>query len=215
MLTIEENLKLAKKEIVAQIYTGAKIEGCNVTFPETKTIIEGVNIGHISLDDLRVIQNLKYAWQYVFNNIKKNLTIDFICKVNEFVSYQESLAWGVLRTGAITITGTQWIPSIPNHDVVVSELEKIKLLPPRDIAIEYFLYGTKQQLFWDGNKRTSHILANKILIQNGQGLLLIPEKKLLEFNEKLHNYYEKNDKESLKKFLYENILYNDLVVGKS
>ena len=36
-----------------------------------------------------------------------------------------------------------------------------------DRAIEYMLYGMRRQLFWDGNKRTSTICANKIMIGNG------------------------------------------------
>ncbi len=38
-LKIEENIFLAKKLIVSNIYSNAKIEGCNVTFPETQNNI--------------------------------------------------------------------------------------------------------------------------------------------------------------------------------
>ena len=32
----------------------------------------------------------------------------------------------------------------------------------------------RSQLFWDGNKRTSNIVANSILIKNGKGIISIP-----------------------------------------
>ena len=35
-LTLQENVFLAKKKIVENIYSNARIEGCNVTFPETR-----------------------------------------------------------------------------------------------------------------------------------------------------------------------------------
>ena len=65
------------------------------------------------------------------------------------------------------------------------------------------LYGMRAQLFWDGNKRTSTICANKIMIENGAGIIKIPDSKLEKFNELLTNFYEKNEKEPLKQFIYD------------
>ena len=56
---------------------------------------------------------------------------------------------------------------------------------------------------WDGNKRTSLLAANKILIENGAGLLLIQETQLLAFNSRLLDYYNTGNGEELKTFLYE------------
>ena len=33
----------------------------------------------------------------------------------------------------------------------------------------------RSQLFWDGNKRTSSICANKIMIENGNGIIKVPD----------------------------------------
>lgn len=41
MLTREQNIFLAKKAFVELVYNTAYIEGCNVTFPQTQTIIDG------------------------------------------------------------------------------------------------------------------------------------------------------------------------------
>lgn len=43
-------------------------------------------------------------------------------------------------------------------------------------ALNAFAWGTRGQFFWDGNKRTSLILANKILIAAGAGILTITDK---------------------------------------
>lgn len=40
------------------------------------------------------------------------------------------------------------------------------------------LYEMKDQLFWDGNKRTSTICANKIMIKNDNEIIRIPDSKL-------------------------------------
>ena len=43
-LTLEQNIFLAKRNIVDNVYSNARVEGINITFPETKTILEGINI---------------------------------------------------------------------------------------------------------------------------------------------------------------------------
>lgn len=68
------------------------------------------------------------------------------------------------------------------------------------------LYGMRKQLFWDGNKRTSTIVANKIMIQNGKGIIKVPDTKLMEFNKLLSEYYTTNNMEKIKQFIYENCI---------
>ena len=68
------------------------------------------------------------------------------------------------------------------------------------------LYGMRSQLFWDGNKRTSTIAANKIMIENGAGIIKVPDNKLEEFNILLTKFYDENDKEEIKQFIYQNCI---------
>ncbi len=68
------------------------------------------------------------------------------------------------------------------------------------------LYGMKSQLFWDGNKRTSTICANKIMIENGNGIIKVPDNKLQEFNVLLSEYYSVNKKDKIKQFIYNNCI---------
>lgn len=89
-LTLEQNVFLAKRNIVDNIYANARMEGINVTFPQTKTILEGVNVPNLKIDEIQVILNLRDAWNYVINNIKQNLDLNFICKINEFVARREN-----------------------------------------------------------------------------------------------------------------------------
>ena len=70
-----------------------------------------------------------------------------------------------------------------------------------------FLYGMRSQLFWDGNKRTSMIIANKIMIENGKGIITIKEENLLEFNTLLTNYYNTNNEEEIINFIYNNCIF--------
>lgn len=74
-------------------------------------------------------------------------------------------------------------------------------------ALDYYVWAMRSQLFWDGNKRTSNICANKLLIENGRGILMVKEKHLNEFHIHLSAFYESNDSKHLKRFLYDKCLY--------
>ncbi len=97
-MTLEQNIFLAKRNLIDNIYANARMEGINITFPQTKTILEGVNVPNLKIDEIQCVLNLRDAWKYVISNINDNFDLDYICKVNENVSRNESLEWGKLRT---------------------------------------------------------------------------------------------------------------------
>lgn len=202
-LTIEQNIFLAKRNLVDNIYSNARMEGLNITFPETKTILEGINVPNLKIDEIQCVLNLRDAWKYTINNINEKFDLSFICKINELVARNESISWGTLRNGNVEITGTEYIPEIPNKEKVQKDIEKIlKIESNTEKAIEYMLYGMRSQLFWDGNKRTSTICANKIMIENGCGIIKVPDNKLQDFTILLSDYYTTNNKDKLKEFIY-------------
>ncbi len=206
-LTLEQNTFLAKRNIIDNIYAGARMEEINVTFLQVKKILEGINVPNLKIDEIQCILNLRDAWKYVINNIKEEFNINFICKINELVARNESIEWGVLRSGNVQITGTEYIPDVPEEEVVkkqIAEILKIKNTTER--AIEYMLYGMRSQLFWDGNKRTSMICANKIMIENGNGIIKVSDNKLEEFNTLLSEFYTSNDKVKIKQFIFANCI---------
>ena len=65
------------------------------------------------------------------------------------------------------------------------------------------LYVMKSQLDWDGNKRTSTICANKIMIENGNGIIKVPDNKLEVFTVLLSEYYTTDNKEKIKQFIFD------------
>lgn len=207
-LTTEQNIFLAKKQLVGSIYSSAKVEGINVTFPQTQTILDGITVANLKIDDVEKILNLRDAWKYVLNNIETELSLDFIKKINSFVARNESLDWGVLRYGSVGISGTDYIPPIPEEKIVLIDLFNIlhSQNSVTEKALNLFMYLCKQQLFWDGNKRTAMIVVNKYLIENGKGIFQISEKNIEEFNTLLSEYYSTDEKDELKNFLYHNCI---------
>lgn len=200
MLTREQNIFLAKKVFVELVFNTAYIEGCNVTFPQTQTIIDGAVVNGVTVDDIQTVLNLRDAWKYCIETVDSELGLEYICKINEYVSRNESLQWGVLRTGKVGVG--EFIPSVPVREEVLKELDRIvRIEDSVEKALEYFAYACKQQLFWDGNKRTSTIVASKILMESGNGVLTIGKDNAEEFNVALNNWYLKNELEPLKSCL--------------
>ena len=207
-LSPKESLFLAKKKWDENVYCGMRMENRAVTFPQTQTILNGVNVPNVQLDDIQAILNMRDAWKHIFNTIDEPLTVEYMCELNGFIARNEALEWGKLRRGIVGISGTDYKPQIPQYDTVKNELEQILSADTTatEKALNAFVWGARGQLFWDGNKRTSLTVANKILIENGNGILTITDKYMEQFNTLLLDFYNTNNPEPLKEFLYNNAI---------
>lgn len=195
----KENLFLAKKIFTELVFNTAYIEGVNVTFPQTQAILDGAVVNNVPVSDIQTVLNLRDAWRYCLSTLDDPLDLKYICRINDMVSKNESLEWGKLRNGFVGVGGTEYIPPVPEEAQVVAALEQINAIPDaKERALEYFCYAVRSQLFWDGNKRTSTIVASKILIEAGEGVLTIGKAEALDFNEALLHYYDTADPTALK-----------------
>lgn len=207
-MTPEQSLFLAKKKWDENVYCGMRMENRNITFPQTKTILQGVNVPSVQLDDIQAVLNMRDAWKYLLSTVNEPVTFEYWCKLNEFIARNEALEWGKLRTGSVGISGTDYMPPVPAEDQTRAELEAILTADTTATskALEAFVWGARGQFFWDGNKRTSMTLANKILVMAGAGILTITDKHMEQFNTLLLDYYNTGDSEALKDFLHENTI---------
>ena len=204
-MTPEQSLFLAKKKWDENVYCGLRMENRAVTFPQTKTILQGVNVPSVQLNDIQAILNMRDAWQFLLSTMDQPVDLEYLCKINEYIARNEALEWGKLRTGSVMISGTDYLPPVPSAEAVAAELAEILTADTSATAkaLEAFVWGARSQFFWDGNKRTSMTLANKILIAAGAGFLTITDRYMEQFNTLLVEYYNTGDSEALKDFLYE------------
>lgn len=145
-LTSEQSIFLAKKKWDENVYCGMKMENRAVTFPQTQTILNGVNVPNVQLDDIQAILNMRDAWKYLLHTVEELITFAYWCKLNEYIARNEALEWGIM-------------------------------------------------------------LANKILISAGAGIMTITDKYMEQFNVVLLKYYNTGKPDELKQFIYENAIH--------
>ena len=203
-LTLEQNITLAKRNIVDYIWKSAKLEGINVTFPETNAIYEGISVDKIPVDDIIKINNLKRAWQYLLETLDKLTDFDYYSRLNILVGGDGSIdGAGKIRAYDVNISGTKWQPPIPYELDCRREISDMLLIDnPTERGIKLMLWGMRRQVFIDGNKRTAMLFANKEMISNGGGVLTVPIEFVKEFSELLVNFYETNNDTKIIDFIY-------------
>ena len=210
-MTMEENILYAKRNIVDSIWKSANLEGITVTFLETQAIFDGANVGHLRIDEIQAINNLKHAWQYIVFSMNAEMNLKFIESIHAFVGANIVEQPGRLRTYEVSMGGTKWKPELPSEEKMNDLINEYKNdLDDENITDAIFTFMCrlmKMQAFYDGNKRTAMLVANHQLIKYGKEIISISDEDRIEFGTRLIEYYEDEEKiEDLKDFLYERCL---------
>lgn len=195
-MTQEENIFSAKRILVDSVYKQANLEGIAVTYAQTNSILNNVNVSELSPKDINKICCLRDCWKYVLENLDAPIDLGYIEKIHEIVArFDVDFRYlGVPRTSEVLISGTKWRPEIPNFENVHNGLmEHLKNPNITDRALRTGLWLMRVQPFQDGNKRVGSFIINRILIENGKGLFNVPVERDGEFKEKLVEYYETDD----------------------
>ena len=207
-LTREQNVFVAKRNIVDYIWKSANLEGIGVTYPETQVIYDGGIVNGLTVDNIIAINNLKYSWEFILENDYIDYDFNVICHLHKLTCdklvLEEDL--GRIRSTTVNIGGTSWKPQFPIESQIKEELQELLNQPEKtmtEIAIEVMLWIMRRQIFIDGNKRVAMLFANKIMIDNGCGIITISQENQPLFFEKLIKFYETGDNSDLKNWLYE------------
>ena len=177
-LTREQNIFVAKRNIVDYIWKSANLEGIGVTYPETQAIYDGGIVNGLTVDSIIAINNLKYAWKFILENAIIDYDYKLLCQLHKLTADKLVLEQdlGRIRTTPVNIGGTSWKPQFPIEREIKEELEdllKQESKTKTEIAIEIMLWIMRRQMFINGNKRVAVLFANKIMIDNGCGIITI------------------------------------------
>jgi len=192
-------LFLAKKDKVDFVYNTAALEGNAMTYPEVETLLDGITVGGHKLSDEQQVLNQNRSVELLFTILDDDtfsLTQDVLFQLHAEVAKNEALTWGKFRDGNVNIGGTDYLP--PDASAL-DGLFKDGVVAINDIkhpilqGLTYLLFGARSQFFYDGNKRTSRLMMNGILLSNGYSMLNIKAKDRLEFNKQMITFYDSGD----------------------
>ena len=207
-LTTDQNRRLAIQNLTRLVYTNSRFEGLTTTLPQTQTIIDGLGVDGVSIDDINTIVQLKRGWQYIIND-PEPLTFNKMKSINKIVALHDALEPGAIRTGSsqvVLAADATYTPEIPDETKEKEYFEDLmsKDISTTDKAMTLMYHNMRNQIFWDGNKRSATLAANKIMIDGGAGLLNVPLDKWGKWNELISDYYRTNKMERIKDWTYQN-----------
>lgn len=87
-MTQKENIFLAKRNIVDYIWKSANLEGIGVTYPDTQAIYNGMSVSGYTIEDINAVNDLKYAWHFLLENINEEINVDLLRKS---ICYSENI----------------------------------------------------------------------------------------------------------------------------
>jgi Uncharacterized conserved protein len=203
----------AKKMLPEYVFDTSQLENNPITFPEVQTLMDGVTIGGHKISDVQQVLNIKDAWFHILDSIKSDtftISKDTFNTVHSFIAREEALEWGKFRNGSVGIAGTTKYKSPAWQELSnIFDTELQTIIDTDNFvesALRLFLWGALNQFYWDGNKRTSRIMASGMLINAGYGVFNIKAKDILTFNTLMVDFYETQIADDIMKFLAENCI---------
>ncbi len=189
------------------VWNTVYLEDNPFTFPEVQTLLEGITVGGHRLADQQQVLNQSKSVQRLLTMVKhRTFALDkpTFCELHRLVAFEEALEWGVFRTSEVHIAGTTHKPP-PASQLEVLFAQGIDYLHhlsnPVERGIAMFLFGSLHQFFDDGNKRTSRLMMNGILLSHGIDAINVPAKRKLEFNQRMIQFYDSQEADDMIQFL--------------
>jgi Fic family protein len=203
------------------VWDASVLEGNPFTYPEVKTLLDGVTIGGRKISDQEQVLNLATSSKHLLALVKSgefSLDKATFTELHGLVARNEALEWGHFRgegkeygytpdvglgehgryTPLATVVGAPMLNQVFDRGLQVLESE---VKQPFEKAAAFFLFGALQQFFFDGNKRTSRFMMNGILMSAGIDAISVPAAKAQEFNENMVRFYLEKDATEMMDFL--------------
>lgn len=175
-----------QKMLAEYVWDASVLEGNPFTYPQVQTILDGITVGGHKLSDQDQVRNLVASTKELLRLVK---TGTFQMDKATFTALHGIVA----REEAIK----------PNLNQIFSDglLALEQLAHPLERGIIFFLFGALQQFFFDGNKRTSRMMMNGILMRHGIDAISIPAHRAQEFNEKMVDFYQQREGTTMLRFM--------------
>lgn len=198
------------------VWSAATYEGLNVTLPQVETLIEGVTPAGMKLLDANIINDLTDAHKWLVHQVETgqfSLTIDSAREINAMVARHESIAPGTMRGdenapgggGYVSVVGKlrYTAPQAQVEQTYAAVLDRASEYEHPAHAAAYLMSCLPLvQGFFDGNKRTTRMLASGLLLSQGYDGIFLPASKRTEYSEALAQVFSTYDATALTELIY-------------
>jgi len=190
-------------------WKSSQIEGNTYTLIDTEVLIkERVEAEGKKKEEAIMILNHKDAIDYIFENKDnfKKVSLFEIEKIHQLLTKGLGVNPGI-RKNPVRITGTRYLPP-SNRDKIISGINFIidkinSTKDPLSKALFSALMISYLQPFEDGNKRTSRILSNAILLANNFCPLSYRSINEADYKKGIIIFYEQNNLRYFKELFVE------------
>lgn len=190
-------------------WKSSQIEGNTYSLLETEELIKNKKEakGH-DKNEATMILNHKNAFDVILkkkDNFKEISTLDIRSIHSELIKDLE-ITSGIRESG-VGITGTTYLPLDNKWQIedalakLIAHTNKIDLIPEK--ALIFLATIAYLQPFIDGNKRTSRMVSNAVLLANGYFPLSYRSVDEVEYKKALILFYEQNNIFHLKRIFLE------------
>jgi hypothetical protein len=153
------------------VWEAAQLEGNPFTFPEVKTLLDGITVGGRKLSDAQQILGLRDSLVLLCQDVRKGsfgLTRVMACTLNNIIARDEALEWGHFRGEGkemshvrVNLGPTSWTPkpTVPGGTNLIEAFEtgiaalQAHVSDPVERALVIKLFMSREKFFFDGNKR--------------------------------------------------------------
>lgn len=201
--------------LVRMAYHSSSIEGNTISLPETVSIIleNKMPSSGKSIREFYEIENHRAAFNFIFENLEKELSLDFIKAIHktltdrlqydsgEFKSSQNAIVganFATARPEQVVLLLTQWLDNL-KYRLLASKTEKEKL----NVLAESHIEFERIHPFSDGNGRTGRLLLMYLSVKELEAPAIIYKDDRASYMEYLAN----QDYESLSDLLEESLSY--------
>lgn len=206
-------------QLAGHVWDAAALEGNPYTLPEVQTLLEGVTVGGHRLADEQQVLALASSTRMLHDMVQDETFAagkEISDKLHGVVAPHEAIEAGHFRgEGLVRGGGTVNLGEAGTFHATQCEdggvelrVEYVRglayldaLEDPVERAVAYFCFGTRHQFYFDGNKRTSRLMMNGILMSSGHDAISIPFNRRLEFNQALVTLYADADATPLMRFI--------------
>ncbi|MBU1085017.1 MAG: Fic family protein [Candidatus Beckwithbacteria bacterium] len=198
-----------ERYVIDLSWKSSHIEGNTYTLLETETLLkQNLEASGHTREEAIMILNHKTTFENIFKHKAdfKRLTMSAVIKLHSLLTQNLKVTPGI-RTRPVRITGTPYKP-LSLQPQIQKNLERIiKLINQTKHPIEKVIISNSLvaylQPFMDGNKRTSRMLGNAILLAHDHFPLSFRNIDENEYKQALVLFYETNNLHHLKRLILE------------